>query len=102
MRKVRPIRPSDVATEKKRTFPDAVLASFNELIAQKWSGSSATITLDGVVALMVKKGLKRKEISEKHWLDVEDVYRAAGWSVEYDSPGYNESYPATFTFARKR
>ncbi len=33
------------------------------------------------------------------WLNVEELYRAQGWTVTYDKPGYNESYPATFTFA---
>jgi len=47
---------------------------------------------------MVKKGLNRAEIFDKGWLNVEEVYRAAGWAVEYDKPGFNESYSATFTF----
>lgn len=100
--KVRPIKPEDIAAEKERTFPDAVLKSFNELIVQNWDGSSATIIQDEVVALMVKKGLKLEEIFGKGWLDVEGVYRSVGWSVEYDKPGYNEFYPATFMFKRKR
>lgn len=99
--KVHPIKPEDVAVEKQRTIPDEVFSSFNELIAQKWDGHSATIKQDDVVALIVKKGLSKKEISDKGWLDVEDAYRSFGWYVEYDKPGYNESYPATFTFKRK-
>lgn len=35
---------------------------------------------------------------DREHLDVEDVYRAAGWEVTYDKPGYNETYDATFTF----
>jgi hypothetical protein len=100
-KKVAPIRPSEVASEKKRTFPSAVLASFNELITQEFVSNSANIKQDDVVELMVKKGLDRKEIYDKGWLDVEDVYRAAGWHVKYDKPAYNETYPASFTFTRR-
>ncbi len=39
-------------------------------------------------------------VCDNHWLDVEDVYREAGWVVEYDKPGYCESYEATFTFKK--
>lgn len=34
----------------------------------------------------------------QHWLNFEGAYRRAGWKVEFDKPGYNESYPATFKF----
>jgi len=97
---VSPIKPNEIAGRKEETFPDAVLESFNQLIAEKFSGNSATIEQDDVLKLMVDKGLDRDEIFRRGWLDVEDVYRAAGWHVEYDKPGYNETYPATFTFRR--
>lgn len=95
-KKVKPIRPRDLVKGKKRTLPNAVLSSFNELITQEWNGSSATIKQDDVVALMVKKGLDREEIFDKGWLDGK-----AGWSVKYDKPGYNESYDPNFTFERR-
>lgn len=100
--KVRLIRPEEVVLEKKKSLPDKVLAAFNQLIAEKWNGYSATIKQEDVVALMIKKGLKQKQILDKGWLDVEDVYREAGWIVEYDKPGYNESYLATFTFKKPK
>lgn len=97
-RKVRPIRPSEVVRKKRDDFPDIVFEAFNELIAQKLSGRIATIEQAEVVALMVAKGLREGDIFDKGWLDIEDVYYDAGWQVEFDKPGYNESYPATFTF----
>jgi hypothetical protein len=100
--KVRPMRPGEVAKRKEIDFPDAVFEAFNEMITRKFSSGSATFKLDDVVALMAKKGLNRNDIFENHWLDVEDVYRAAGWKVEYDSPAYCETYPATFTFSTRR
>lgn len=97
-----PIKPSDVAKTKESVFPNEVLEAFNEIIATNYHRNSSCFRQDDVVELMVKKGLKRKDIFENHWLDVEAVYQNAGWNVEYDAPGYNESYPATFTFSHKR
>jgi hypothetical protein len=31
-------------------------------------------------------------------LDIEPIYREAGWIVEYDKPAYCENYDANFTF----
>lgn len=104
--KVRPIKPGEVVKAKKETvFPDAVLQAFNELITLHFNGNHATIKQDDVIALiMAKMGFETKDrgkIFDNGWLDVEDVYRAEGWHVEYDKPGYNETYPSTFIFKRK-
>ena len=99
--KVSPIKPEEVAEKKEQSFPDAVFEAFNELIVHNFLNGSATIKQDDILKLMTQKGLNRKEIIDKGWLDVEGAYRAAGWKVEYDKPGFNESYPATFTFTRK-
>ena|SRR3989344_552940 len=99
--KVRPITPGEIAKTKRVSIPDEVFEAFNELIVEHFSGNSATIRQADVVALIEKKGLDCKDIFKKGWLNVEGVYGKAGWSVTYDKPGYNEIYPATFTFTRK-
>jgi hypothetical protein len=96
--KTAPIKPSDVTKIKKKVFPDEVFQAFNELIVQNFSGGSSTVKQDDVVAVMVKKGLKLEAIFDNHWLDVEEIYREAGWKVVYDKPAYCESYAETFTF----
>jgi hypothetical protein len=100
--KVKPIKPSEVASKKGSDFPDAVFEAFNELIARDFHEGSATVLQSDVVELMIKKGLKREEIYEHGWLNVEEAYRAAGWGVEYDKPGYNETYRADFTFTARK
>lgn len=100
--KVQPITPSDVAREQSKNLPDAVIETFNRLIAQDYVDGSATVKQDDVVALLVEKGLDRKEIFDKGWLNIEKVYQSAGWKVTYDKPGHNETYPATFKFKRSR
>lgn len=99
---VKPLTPGDVAKQKGESFPDAVLEAFNETIAANCVDGYATFTVDEVVKLMVKKGLKRDQIFARHWLDVEDIYRKAGWKVVFDQPGYNESYQACFAFTAKK
>lgn len=96
--KMRPITPDEIEHVRKAILPDAVFESFNELIAQNWDGNSATIKQKDVVALMAAKGLDRLEIYDKHWLDIEGIYRLMGWKVTYDKPGFTESYDAMFIF----
>jgi hypothetical protein len=99
-KKGEPIKPSEVAEKKGKNIPKEVSDVFNELIVKEYNGSSATIRQDEVVKLLVKKGLKESEILKNRLLDVEDVYRKAGWKVEYDKPGFNEDYDATFKFTK--
>lgn len=101
-KKVKPIKPGEVAAKKQKDFPDAVFEAFNELIAENFGGGSARFTQEKAEKLMVAKGLGRSDIYKKGWMDIEDVYEKAGWKVDYDRPGYNESYAATFTFSAKR
>lgn len=101
-KQVAPIKPGEVAKQKQESFPSQVLEAFNQLITEKFNNTYAIVKQDDVVALMVKNGLNQREIYDKGWLNVEDIYRKAGWKVEYDKPAYNESYPATFTFSIKK
>lgn len=96
-----PIRPEDMVSFPVN-FPDEVIEAFNELIAKYFRDGRSGFKQDEVVARMVRKGLKKKDIDSNHWLDVEGLYEAAGWIVSYSKSGFNETTPATFTFTRKR
>ena len=100
---VKPITPSEV----KIVIPDAVIIAVNRLIQDKWDGTKAIIKQDEIMELISSDREddprpKRSEVYKHHWLDFEDLYRQAGWSVEYDKPGYNEDYDAYFKFERKK
>lgn len=103
MSTVQPIRPQEVVTKKVETIPNVVIEAFNELIAKNYTGYSATVKQDDIIKLIRSKDetISRKHIFDNHWLDVEDIYRKNGWVVEYDKPGYNESYDARFIFKKK-
>jgi len=97
------ISPDEAMAAKKSSIPAEVISAFNELIKQNISASGhATIKQQKVVAFIVARmGLKSsKIIFDNKWLDVEDIYRAKGWKVKYDKPGYNEDYEAYFEFSK--
>lgn len=96
---VEPIRPGDIVGAKTAALPGDVLAVFNILIAKAYSGGSAIVKQEELVLALIERGHTRRDVFDNHWLDVEDIYRDAGWMVEYDKPGYNESYGAYYTFS---
>lgn len=101
---IQPIKPSQVVKSKQEALPDQVLEAFNELIVAKFDGHGSTFKSKEVVSLIASKmGLEKKDlIYSNHWLDVEDIYRKAGWIVKYDQPGWNESFDAFFEFRKKK
>src|SRR4051812_37723826 len=101
---VKAISPSQVPAEKLASvFPDLVIQTWNRIIAKKFTAGRAHIGQDEIAdAIAEATGVTRREVFDNHWLDVEEIYRAQGWEVEYDKPAYNESYEANFTFRQKR
>lgn len=98
---VKPISPGEVTIAKKQMIPDGVIEAFNQTIAKHFNGRSASFKQEEVLNLITTKmGVDRAHVFSEKWLDVEDIYRAEGWKVKYDSPAYCESYPATFEFKR--
>lgn len=104
MKPTKPISPEEIVNLKTSTIPDFVIAAFNKCIAQNWEGSYSIFTQDEVIAeiLSGREPLTRQVIFKKNWLDVELIYMDAGWWVQYDKPGYNETYKATFEFRKTR
>jgi hypothetical protein len=96
-----PIRPEDITAAKMAALPGEVIDVFNALISAAWDGRSATVMQDDAAdAVAGRLGISREEVFERHLLDVEPAYLAAGWNVIYDKPGFNERYKAHFIFWR--
>jgi hypothetical protein len=98
----KPITPKEV--RETATKPDVVIEVFNELIQKYWDGDQAVIKESEAAQLISKRmdNIGTKAIYENRWLDIEHLYQKSGWVVVYDKPGFNESYPATFTFSTKK
>lgn len=100
---VKPISPSEIPEQKAKDLPDAVIEIWNQIIAKRYTGrGSVTILQEEVIqALLPLTDGDRRAIFSRGWLDVEELYRANGWKVEYDRPGYNESYEAFWVFSKR-
>lgn len=101
---VKPISPREVAKSKLSQIPDEVIEAFNELIAESFSDGCSVVKQSKVVTRIGKKMKKsgNKTKFDNNWLDIEEIYEKNGWKVVYDQPGFNESYPTTFTFTKKK
>lgn len=94
-----PISPEQAAELKPTVVPPAVYEAFNHFLILRSDGDrTITITQPEVVA-RIEAQLPNLDYS---WLNVEDTYRKLGWTVEYDRPGFNETYDAFWTFSPKR
>jgi hypothetical protein len=106
---IKPITPNEVVSHKaKAVIPDYVFEAFNFLISKKFNNGSATILQKEVVERILSEANRHRDppitsqyLFDNHFLDVEDVYREAGWVVEYDKPAYCETYEASFKFTKK-
>ena len=107
---MKPITPKEARENRGSSFPDFVMAAFNEVITENLDAKGSAefiqnIVIDRILAKQPQGNmtpLTRKDVFDKNWLDVEIVYEQAGWTVEYDKPGFNESYLAKFIFRPKR
>ena len=104
---MKPISPEKVEQIRIHEMPEAIVQATNELIVRSWNGSSATLKVKEIVDQYFRvsgeedTAKTRKQLFDKHYLDIEPAYREAGWKVEFDKPGYNESYDAYFVFSKK-
>lgn len=92
--------PSQMQALRLKMIPQEVQDAWDALIARHFNGRTACVKQDDVIEMLLPMtpGASRQEVFDSGWLDIEDLYRAAGWKVSYDKPAYCESYPATFTF----
>ena len=108
-KKVKPIKPDEVFQD----IPDWVIEGTNRCIKKYWveKHKESLFTQDQLIDEIENVYEKdpdvifdyndwRNKLFDKHYLDIEPLYREAGWKVKYDKPAYNEDYKATFTFSK--
>jgi hypothetical protein len=96
-----PLRPEDVAEAKTKQCPETVIEAFNKLIALNYSGGSATVKQEDVIAeILATTDTTRELIFSRGYLNVEEIFRQAGWKVRYIRPDYTENFPAWFDFKK--
>jgi hypothetical protein len=103
---IKPISPAEALLQKAAQIPDVVYEAVNAILTQKVQSSLIVIIqddlIDKILELSPDTNLTRSLIFENHWLDIEDVYRAAGWDVKYDKPAYCDDYKAHFVFSKHK
>ena len=101
---VTPITPNEAKDLKNHSIPDEVIQAFNDLIVENLDTyGSASVKQKAVIDRITKTtNISSTELFSNNWLDVEEVFRKAGWTVKYDRPAYNESYDAYFEFSHKK
>jgi len=106
---VKPISPDEAYKERVFSIPDEIIETVNQLLIKNVSkGGHATILQKDIESLALGKFLANGKVVsassmyENGWLDFEDQFRAAGWKVEYDRPGYGDSYDANFKFSKAK
>lgn len=111
MSDVKPFSPDDARAAKKTVLPKELLQAVNELLAERYVDHGAIHITLTELKLRCRKLVGYDEYASiedptKSWpkgvWDFEPVYRDAGWKVNYDSPGYNESYEGFYIFERKK
>lgn len=104
---IKPFSPEDVIARAAdpENFPREVIQVVNGLLKERGFANKQIIftqdeVLDRLEQLFEEKNLAfdRQEAFDRHWLDFEAAYRARGWNVVYDKPGYNENYKAHWVF----
>jgi hypothetical protein len=99
LQRATPITPEEAESGKQ--IPEAVINVFNRFISEKILDGRAVVDQDDVVRELEAAGLSGQDIFRKGWLNIEGLYQRAGWKVEYNRPGYNESGRSFFTFSTK-
>lgn len=101
--KIEPIKPDDAEDTRNASFPSEVIQAFNNAIIANLRNGVAKFKCKSVAAAIANSmGTTVETIYANHWMDVEPVYRAQGWDVEYDKPGFNETYDAIWIFKKSK
>jgi hypothetical protein len=95
-----PITPGEVLGLKEKLLPGFVMRTWNRLIAQNMQGKTSFITQAEMVKAL-ENFCSRKVIFELGYLEVDEIYKKAGWKVKYDRPGFNETYEPFWEFTAK-
>ena len=108
MTNLKPISPIEAEAKHRKTIPDSIIDAVNKLIVKNYNPiyKESVVKQNEILDMVCKDpdcgGLTKDDIFNNHWLDIEDIYREQGWKVDFDKPGYFETYDAFFKFSVKK
>lgn len=106
MDKSRAFSPAKVLSESQlnpcKDIPDYVFDAVNALLCKEVEapGQAIRLSQNQIIDEIIRRNptITRSVIFERGYLNFEPAYRAQGWHVTYDKPGYCETYEAFFIF----
>lgn len=97
--------PVEALKARAASIPDHVIFVVNSILASRYLRGQTVQVLQNEIIEGIAHELGeandialRSKVFDNHWLDFEPVYEAAGWSVKYEKPGYNENGTPYFVF----
>lgn len=94
-----PIRPEEVVQLIKAAhIPPVVIEVFNKQIREMFKDDQAEVFVIEVINELGERDFDTRKLLSRHWFGIVDLFRNAGWVVEYDWPSHNEPYPARYVF----
>lgn len=96
----KPVTPYEALQLKTSLIPPHVFDVVNNVVARALTsdGRSAFFNMNDVKKAFVDAGIDWNEAIKGGYLEFAGAYREQGWVVNVDHPGYNESYPTSWTF----
>lgn len=100
----RPITPDEATIQQGVAIPDTVIKVFNEAIVENLVDGEAVVKQDEVVARLVdQEGFLRRDIFLRGYLNVEGIFKQAGWDVRYEKKSYTDvNNSSLFIFTASR
>ena len=101
---MKPFSPKEVyekARENKK-IPAEIIDAVNTLLIKNYKMNYPGLIVikqnELLDLVLMNENYTREQIFAEGYLDFEAVFERAGWRVDYDKPGYNESYEAYWKF----
>ena len=105
------IKPNEVLPAVANAIPEFVIEVFNGLIKKNFNGYSADVKLEDA-KLAVIEAIKhnnpehanlgdrelRDFLMERRYMDVEPVFQAAGWKVEFNKQCIGDNFASHYVF----
>ena len=97
---MKPLSPSEVIKKSEDSIPDFVIEAVNNLLVKECHSGRIILKQKDIEReiLRINPGVCSDVLYTNHWMDFESLFRAVGWNVTYDKPGYNETYAPTYIF----
>lgn len=102
---ITPITPHDADRYHWEKIPGSVVKVINLLIQECYSNGVATVSTEVIERNLINNQIAkdRTEIYDNGWLEIEGLYREAGWHVEFvphNKTYFNKAQESLFIFKK--